>query len=113
MLAASFRKMAPYISGDVRADRSDQESFRALGKEGGCSSCMWCGRAANFVRSARIMRILTCLAALTLAGCASWKPNWKQVQNPDGPLDLAMTLIGRAEPDVAPIEEVSDGGGAI
>jgi hypothetical protein len=55
----------------------------------------------------RAVAPLTC--AIALSGCA----NWKQVAHADGPLDLAMALVGKAKPDVAPIERISHGGGAI
>lgn len=53
--------------------------------------------------------IFICLAVFSLAGCA----DWKQVAHADGPLDMAMALVGKAKPDVAPIEKISHGGGAI
>jgi hypothetical protein len=53
------------------------------------------------------------LAVLDLAGCATWRPDWKHVENPDGPLDLVMALAGKAKPDVAPIETSSHVAGRI
>ena len=50
-----------------------------------------------------------CLMALTFVGCSSFK----RLDNADGPLDAIMLLAGTAKPDVAPIEKISHGNGAI
>jgi hypothetical protein len=49
------------------------------------------------------------LIALTFVGCSSFK----RLDNADGPLDAIMLLAGTAKPDVAPIEKISHGSGAI
>ena len=49
------------------------------------------------------------MGALTLTGCA----NWKQIERADGPVDLAMAFVGKAQPDVAPIEKIAGGAGGI